>query len=210
MSGRFNDLTGKRFGKITVISKGDKVGSHFYWNCVCDCGKKIYYRIDQLKRGENANCGCLSKKHGLHYTRLYNIWGNMKQRCYNKNYTYFLYYGGRGIKICDEWLKDFMAFYDWAYANGYEDTLTIDRIDVNGNYEPSNCRWIPKEEQTKNVRRNRRLTYQGETHTFAEWSRILGIPPNTIWERANRNLSVEEILSTKKLKRRTNICKNSQ
>lgn len=125
-------------------------------------------------------------KHGKYNTRLYRIWSRMKTRCYNKKYEHFKHYGGRGIKVCDEWLNDFMSFYDWSMSNGYKDNLTIDRIDVNGNYEPSNCRWLTNEEQQNNKRRNIRLTYNGKTQTITQWARELGIKRELIERRHRR------------------------
>ena len=121
-------------------------------------------------------------------TRIYRIHNTMKRRCYEPNFKHFEYYGGRGIKVCDEWLgKDgFISFYEWAMANGYMDDLTIDRIDANGNYEPSNCRWITIQEQQKNKRSNHYLTYKGETHTMTEWCEITGMNINTLNSRVNQ------------------------
>ena len=125
----------------------------------------------------------LSKRnivHGLCYdengnkTRLYTIWVRMKQRCSDIHASDFERYGGRGIKVCDAWL-DYKVFYDWAMANGYQDDLTIERVDNDGNYEPDNCAWIPREAQARNKRNNHLITYKGQTKTLAEWSEILGI-----------------------------------
>lgn len=119
--------------------------------------------------------------HGMKKTRIYKSWERIKRRCNNpKTYKN---YGGRGIKVCDEWSKDFMAFYEWAMANGYRDDLTIDRIDVNGNYEPNNCRWVTMKEQENNRRNNHHITYNGETHTIAEWGDILNIPYKVLLQR---------------------------
>lgn len=107
----------------------------------------------------------------------------MKTRCYNENTDFFKHYGGRGIKVCDEWKDSFFAFYEWAIKNGYDDDLSIDRIDVNGDYEPSNCRWATKEQQSLNTRRKRLYSFQGETHTLKEWSKILNINYTTLRSR---------------------------
>lgn len=119
--------------------------------------------------------GYKNKTHGLTKTRLYTTWGGMKARCNDKNDKD---YGGRGIKVCDEW-QEFEPFYQWALNNGYQDNLTIDRIDVNGDYEPNNCRWATKKEQGRNTRFNRYLTYKGETKTMSEWCEIYNIKQNT-------------------------------
>lgn len=124
----------------------------------------------------------MNLKHGMCHTRIYKIYKHMRDRCYNKNYFQYYLYGGRGIIICDEWLNDFVTFYEWAIDNGYNDDLTIDRINTNGNYEPSNCSWVTIAEQNRNQRKNINITYQGETHCLSEWARIKNIPiPRLYW-----------------------------
>lgn len=156
------DITGNKYNMLTVLrydhSSDDKGRS--YWLCKCDCGNEKVILSDSLKNGNTKSCGCLKKQNnqtnGLWNTRIYNIWRNMKGRCYNpKSYKNYKHYGGRGIKVCDEWLNDFKSFYNWSITHGYRDDLTIDRIDVNGNYEPSNCRWITMQEQNRNKRSNK-------------------------------------------------------
>lgn len=155
------DLTGQRFGKLCVIRKigKDKYGIS-QWECLCDCGNLTAASISNLRNGNTTSCGCYGRQrksdanstHRKSGTRLHRIWKAMHTRCYNKNFFAYKYYGGRGISICDEWLHDFQAFHDWAIANGYADNLTIDRIDVNGNYCPGSCRWATMEEQNQNKR----------------------------------------------------------
>jgi hypothetical protein len=125
-------------------------------------------------------------RHGKSNTRLYRVWSRIKVRCYNKKFQHYKSYGGRGIKVCDEWLNDFMAFYNWAMANGYADNLTIDRIDVNGNYEPSNCRWVTNEEQQNNKRNTIFLTYKGKRQTITQWANELMISRDIIERRYRR------------------------
>lgn len=139
-------------------------------------------------------------KHGMSNTPLYRAWDSMKARCYRKTTAPYKRYGGRGIKVCDEWKYDFIAFKDWALANGYVEGLSLDRIDVNGNYEPSNCRWVSMKEQENNKRNNFRIEYNGKTHTMSEWSDIMGIPPMVLQHRFKRGWSVEKALTTKKRK----------
>lgn len=134
-------------------------------------------------------------KHKKCDTRLYCIFGAVKSRCYNKNNKRYKDYGGRGIAVCDEWKDDFMSFYNWAILNGYNDTLTIDRIDVNGNYEPSNCRWVTPKQQARNRRSNRNYTINGETHCLKEWCEIVGLNYRTVQYRINiLNQNIERAL----------------
>lgn len=160
----FIDLTGQRFGRLVVIERTTNKGDHPSWLCRCDCGGEKIVRGSDLKSGHTQSCGCLHKEvvtsileqrtnkhtHGKSRTRLYRIWSAMKSRCFDKKRECFKHYGGRGIAVCIEWKDNFQSFHDWAMANGYEEHLTIDRIDVNGNYEPSNCRWITLEQQQTN------------------------------------------------------------
>lgn len=198
------DLTGQKFGMLTVTNEhesrvNDSGKRRTYWKCICDCGNEKYIEASCLKKGNTVSCGCKKKKqfmtHGLSDTRLYEIWTDMKQRCYNPRSVAYEYYGGRGIAICDEWKNDFMAFYSWANENGYADNLTIERKDFNGNYEPDNCCWITLFEQQGNTRRNTFLTNNGEKHTVAEWARIKGVRPGLIWGRLGRGWSVEDALN---------------
>lgn len=132
--------------------------------------------------------------HGMRHTRLYNIYANMKQRCYNKNNNNYENYGERGIIICDEWLKDNKSFFDWANNNGYSDNLTIDRIDVDGNYEPSNCRWVDRTTQNRNNRRCIYLNYNDKNQTIAQWGRELNVNRHTIMWRYHQGWSTKECL----------------
>lgn len=134
------------------------------------------------------------KWHKMTHTRLYGIWVNMRNRCNLKNDASYKHYGGRGIKVCEEWQNKFEPFMEWALSHGYDDFLTIDRIDVNGNYEPSNCRWITRKEQNNNMTSNVRLTYNGVTHNLTEWSQITGIKYPTLQGRIRRGWKVEDVL----------------
>lgn len=198
---RFKDLTGQRFGKWTVISRAENRCHHTYWLCRCDCGTEKAVNQCNLVKGVTTSCGCYNKEkanrktHGLSKHRLYRIYQNMKNRCYRKNDKYYSIYGGRGIKICDEWLNDFAIFAEWALNNGYADTLSIDRINTNGNYEPSNCRWIDNFEQSNNRRTTRQITYNGETHTVREWAKITGIKYEIINDRLKRKWDINRVFN---------------
>lgn len=189
------DLTGKRFGKLVVVKREGtryrKCGcSEPTWLCKCDCGKYTVAVSSRLRFGRKKSCGCSSgefiskskTKHGDRRTRLYFIWTNMKQRCKNKNNSAFKNYGGRGIKICPDW-ESYANFKKWAFESGYSDSLTIDRIDVNGDYCPENCRWITMKEQGRNTRVNVLITHNGETHCLAEWEDIKNMRKGTLTQR---------------------------
>ena len=121
-------------------------------------------------------------RHGMRYTRIYNIWRSMRQRCFNPRCDAYKHYGGRGITVCTEW-ENFQTFYDWAMSNGYAEDLTIDRVDTDKNYEPSNCRWVTQKVQQNNRTNNRLLEVDGVSHTIAEWGDATGIQASTIWAR---------------------------
>lgn len=185
------NLIGKKFGKLAVIERAenDKSGQT-QWLCECDCGNRIIVQRSNLKSGNTKSCGCY-KKHNKSHTRLYKVWEGMKARCYNKNYPSFRSYGKRGIIMCEEWKNNFEIFYFWAINNGYEKTAkkgrcSIDRINVDGNYEPTNCRWIDNNLQQRNRTNNHNITFRNETHCLTEWAEILNISSETLFARINR------------------------
>lgn len=156
-----------------------------------------------IKRGDvirgkiKCNCGLhdKSRTHGKRHTRLYDTWSHMKARCYNKNDKRYVNYGKRGITICDEWLRDFQVFYDWAINHGYNDTLTIDRINVNGNYEPNNCRFVDIQTQQRNKINNKLYTLNGVTKCLSEWCEVYNINYFTVRTRLKYNWSIKKALT---------------
>lgn len=181
---RVINMAGQKIGRLQVLERNgkDRFGQ-IVWKCRCECGNITNVPGGHLRTGHTTSCGCLAKEvnskvhttHGKRNTRLYRIWSNMLQRCKNPNVKEYKWYGAKGVSVCDEWKNDFQSFYDWAIANGYRDDLSIDRINSNGNYNPSNCRWISISEQQSNRSNNRFLTHNGETHNIKEWASVLGI-----------------------------------
>lgn len=208
--GKIIDLIGEKFGKLEVIKKekSNHKRKTSMWLCRCECGNTKIISSHDLKHG-TISCGCESelnrKKFKEKYRkgvitkekRLRNIYLGMIGRCLNNNSNAYGRYGGRGITICQEWLKDYFIFEKWALQHGYERNLTIDRINVNGNYEPSNCRWITNTEQQNNRRNNHMVEIDGIVHTIAEWSNISGIKQNTILYRIRRGKNNKEAVFSK-------------
>lgn len=164
------DISNTRYGRLVALKITDeksKRGEGRKWVCVCDCGNHKVIRMSDLRSGKTKSCGCLEKEnltkislknaHGQTKTRLHNIWIGMKNRCNNKNNQAYKYYGGRGISVCDEWNRSYQTFHIWAINNGYNKNLTIDRIDVDGNYQPNNCKWSTRKEQSRNRRNVKKI-----------------------------------------------------
>ena len=206
------DMVGQRFGKLVVVSRAenDKKGQA-RWLCQCDCGGSTITTRYNLITGQTKSCGCIlrSPKTTELDRRLSGVHSNMKARCSNPNNPHYKYYGGRGITVCEEW-QHVDKFREWAYNNGYKPGLTIDRIDVNGNYEPSNCRWITMQEQQFNKTDSHLITYKGETKCLAEWENQLGIDHRTILARLNNGWTVEQALFTPINNHLTKISYNNQ
>lgn len=203
--GRLLDLTGQHFGKLTVIEfAGYAPNRKTLWRCKCGCGRETIVKTNALRNGETKSCGCLRtqassethRKHGMSETRLYRIWIGMKARCLNPNVPCFPNYGGRGITVCAEWTESFDPFRDWALANGYRDNLTIDRIDVNGNYCPDNCRWVSMKTQCENRSNNNLLKLDGETQPVSVWAERIGVSADLLYSRKRKGWTDERILKT--------------
>lgn len=181
-----SEMIGRRFGKLTVVSRcGSEKGnglSRKLWDCVCDCGKHKIVNTRSLTNGHTQSCGCLwgearkrkkiDKTIRNEYIHLRIIWKGIKQRCYNPNNPEYKNYGGKGIRMCNEWLNSSKAFIDWGLKNGYAIGLDVDRIDNNGNYEPSNCQFLTRSENV--LKEKRKITIGGVTLRYAELSNIVG------------------------------------
>ena len=213
------DLTGKKFNRWNVLSRADDYidssGRVYHtWLCQCSCEKQTLRVVlgKNLLRGTSNSCGCLAAEaasknfstHKMSNTRLYGIWSNMRKRCLNQNDSAYKNYGGRGISICSEW-EDFACFMEWALTHGYNDTLTIDRIDNNKGYAPENCRWVNYKTQANNTRNNVNITIDGVTHTASEWGDITGVPSYEILFRMHHGWSPERAVKTPLMKKKTNI-----
>ena len=205
------DIAGQRFGRLVAIKPNGKQFNNTKWLCKCDCGNFTTTNISSLTRGVCKSCGCLRKEltaakfktHGCTRTKLYAVYRTMRARCEKPKDSHYKYYGGKGIKVCDEWKENFKTFHDWAISNGYKEGMTIDRIDINKNYEPSNCRWVDMIVQANNKSNNNFITYNGETHTIAEWASIKDLTYATLYQRIMKHKwTIERALTTKQNKRR--------
>lgn len=204
------DITGQKFGRLTVLGIDEDRSQHKkYWICQCDCGNVKSVRSDSLKCGAIVSCGCKKKEqdevnltkhydHLMSGTRIYETWQGMKGRCYNKHDARYNNYGGRGITVCDEWKEDFNAFYNWSLENGYSDNLTIDRINVDGNYEPDNCRWTDLKTQCNNRTTNINITIGNSTKTLTEWCEIFKVDYKKTYARYKRNefISIDKLFNS--------------
>lgn len=223
--GKIIDMKGQRFGRWMVIDRADNLNGRTMWHCRCDCGTEKDVDAVNLRKGLTLSCGCLlsekmadkQRTHGKRRSRLYNVWSNMKRRCYDEQNISYPYYGGRGITVCDEWVgaDGFQHFWDWSYANGYDETApkgecTLDRIDVNGNYEPSNCRWTDSFGQMRNRTNNRRITIQGITKTLSEWAELYGISESLASDRLNRGWEAQRAFTETPMQMRKDIEYNGE
>lgn len=179
---RRNDLTGKRFGRLLVVEKAGKMYGNQTYLCKCDCGNIVRCYHSNLTKGASQSCGCLQKElaskrfktHGMRNSRLYDVYTNMKSRCSNPKNKSYSNYGGRGIKVCNEWMESFDNFMEWALSSGYSESLTLDRIDVNGNYCPENCRWATVFQQVNNKRKTIWVEICGQRRSLKEWTLYMG------------------------------------
>ena len=207
--GKRVDLTGQKFGRLTVLEfAGHNKHGSALWKCRCDCGNYKIAATKLLRDGHTSSCGCYRKEvskrlntiHGIRYTRINRIYSSMKQRCYNPKCDEYYSYGGRGISVCQEWKDSVVSFAEWAYQNGYSDNLTLDRINVNGNYEPSNCRWVSIKVQANNKTNNVYHTINGIAKTLPDWCDYYGVPYKIVKGRIDRGWDTFTALTTPKLR----------
>ena len=191
------NLTGQKFNRLTVLEEldGNKV------LCRCECGNEIISGRGNVRSGHTKSCGCYKEevskitsfKHGMSRSPVFRSWAHMMERCTNKNCADYKNYGGRGIAVCDEW-QDSTIFIEWAFSHGYKEGLTIDRINVDGDYTPNNCRWVTRSDQNKNRRSTILLTYNGKTQCAKDWAREYGVKYETFLRRLRRGVPIEQAL----------------
>lgn len=198
-----NDFTGKKIKMLTILQRDEsKKFKRPQWIAQCDCGNIISISGKYLYSNSTiTSCGCRRKKrfytHGFSNTKIYKIYKGIKARCYNPKNNAYKYYGGKGIKLCSEWLNDFISFYNWSIENGYASNLTIDRIDNNKDYEPSNCRWVTIEEQSKNRTNVRKIEFKKEIYSLTDLSKIININRITLRKCIEKEIPIEYILKIK-------------
>ncbi len=204
--GKCKNLSGQRFGRLTVIERSGSRGEKPLWKCQCDCGNITYVISYSLTSGATRSCGCI-RKNSNHTPRkkdrLYVIWSGMKGRCYNAGNSSSKWYLEKGITVCEEWKNNFSAFKEWALDNGYDYSKSrkeqqIDRIDNSKGYSPDNCRFVSSAENSRNKSDNVFLSYKGETLIIADWAKKLNLSERMLQERAKRMTDPEKILFTEK------------
>lgn len=225
------DLSGLKYGRLKVLRLHERRKKHTYYLCECECGEKKAIRSDRLKNGNTKSCGCLKLekkscgdgekterkkgseatyyKHGKSHHPLYTVWRGMKERCNNHKRPFYKHYGGRGIKVCNEWSNDFQPFYDWSISNGYEKGLTLDRKDNNKGYSPENCEWKTHKQQNRNTRRNKLITIGDQTKCVSEWAEESGVNVQTLFHRYKRGTRGEALLDKSDRRRMTKEERNN-
>ena len=191
------EITGQKFGMFTVLGRAENRGKNTAWKCVCECGNEKDVLTYNLISGKSKSCGCarittlkrVMTKHGGRKTRIYGIFKGMCARCYNDHNPAYHYYGGKGVKICDEWKNDFAKFREWSFENGYDETSSIDRINPNGGYCPENCRWVSPQKQQNNKLNSAFLTIDGEKLTICEWAEKTNTNKQTLHSKFHRLLN---------------------
>ena len=205
--GRTKDLTNQRFCRLVALKIVGKTSNYsILWECICDCGNTVIVPSKELLREHKKSCGCLKEtykfKHGYSKHPLYDCWVSMKARCNNKRNPKFPSYGGRGITVCKEWENDFCSFLEWSLKNGYDEQLTLDRIDNNKGYFPKNCRWTTRKVQQNNTRHNKHIEYNGQTKTLSQWCELLNLSRSAVNYRLMNGYSINDAFEIPIRKRR--------
>lgn len=200
------ELTGQRFGRLLVFDRAHKgVRGEIFWNCLCDCGNRVAVRGGHMMRGNSTSCGCLQREkstlHGMTKTPTFKSWESMKQRCLNPKAPDFKNYGGRGIRIHDSWIAEFANFL--ADMGVRPENTSLDRINVNGDYEPGNCRWATRSEQQQNRRISLVVEWNGKSRSVGEWASITGLDARIIYERIKAKWKIEDVMTKPNRKRKT-------
>lgn len=201
MSKTINNLSNTKINNITVLDKYKIENNRTYWLCKCDCGNIKYIDVGYIHKLKYCSHNCKLQYKKIKNKRLYSIFSSMKTRCYNNNHKSYSRYGDKGIIICDEWLNNYTLFEKWAEDNGYNDTLQIDRINNNGNYEPNNCRWVTPKQNCNNRENSVNITYNNITKTLAEWCDDFNLNYNMIYKRLNNGMSFSEAINKKVVKK---------
>lgn len=201
------DISGQVFGKLTVIERyeNNTKSGNAQWLCICTCGNNAIVNGSKLRNGRTKSCGCNRKNsvaQGYSKTRLYRIWTNMKNRCYKSSHDSYKYYGSLGISVCKEWQESFINFRTWALKNGYDDSLSIDRINSKGNYEPLNCQWANQKQQMNNVKSNHHVIYKQVDYTLAELAEKFNLKYYTLINRLKLGWNIEQAVETPERKRK--------
>lgn len=204
---KIKDHTGEIYGRLKVLEFVERKDGKTYWKCKCSCGNEVVRPITYLTSGDTKSCGCLKKETAaengkkdsfVKNHRLYTIWIDLRRRCYNKKRKNYRFYGAKGIRVCEEWKNNFENFQDWALKNGYNDTLTIERIDIKDDYKPSNCRWATIKEQNNNMSTNHIVEYKGKRYTLSQLAQKYNLSYSLVKNRIRNNWNVEDIVNKPK------------
>ena len=199
-------LENQRFGRLLVLEEvGRTKSGSTTWRCLCDCGNEKAISSSSLRHSGTQSCGCIKQEqrlsqkiHGETHSPIHRLWAGMKNRCNNPNNHKYERYGARGIRVCSEWASSYEAFRDWCLSNGYRPGLTIERLNVDGDYSPENCIFATQKVQQNNRSNNHRITYNGANHTMSEWADLLGMSYKMLEHRLNRGWTVDEAFSIPK------------
>lgn len=199
------DLTGQKFGRLTVIAfAGNSKSRQYLWSCKCDCGNQenVIVSAANLRSGKTKSCGCLQKErasisnktHGETKTKLFMVWSDMRHRCNNPNHRAYKWYGGKGVKVCEEWNNDYITFKTWALENGYKEGLTIDRVDADKNYCPENCCWATRREQSSHISSCRFFEFMGKKYYVRQFCREMRVSRYTFYKYTTNGINLDNLM----------------